>query len=178
MNLKLLALGATAALALASQAQALNFSFSFTGDPSQGLTGAVNGVIYGLSADNGFSAATNVEVTSYDPGITGLPGAPFSVATYAADIGQAVDVNFFYVFNDQIIDARYQIGGGYFDINVQDQYNGLVSPDVLTRVQNLGGLGGIQFNALPEPDTWALMIGGFVGVGGLLRARRRVAAAA
>jgi len=49
---------------------------------------------------------------------------------------------------------------------------------------NLGvGLDNVSFNAVepsgaaPEPASWALMIAGFGGVGALLRARRRTAAA-
>jgi len=38
--------------------------------------------------------------------------------------------------------------------------------------------GDFQFNAVPEPSTWALMILGFGGAGAMLRQRRRTAALA
>ncbi len=42
---------------------------------------------------------------------------------------------------------------------------------------NNGGFAGVTFSpaiaAVPEPATWAMMIGGFGGIGGILRQRRK-----
>jgi hypothetical protein len=44
-----------------------------------------------------------------------------------------------------------------------------------TRADNVGGV-SLRITAVPEPTTWALMIGGFGIAGGMLRRRRAVAA--
>lgn len=43
---------------------------------------------------------------------------------------------------------------------------------------NYAGLDDVSLTAVPEPATWAMMIGGFFGVGGALRQSRRRAAVA
>jgi hypothetical protein len=42
--------------------------------------------------------------------------------------------------------------------------------DEIGRVQN-GGLDNLRWNAVPEPATWAMMIGGFGFVGAAMRRR-------
>ena len=44
-----------------------------------------------------------------------------------------------------------------------------------TRDDNVGGV-SLRITAVPEPTTWALMIGGFGIAGGMLRRRRSIAA--
>jgi hypothetical protein len=67
-----------------------------------------------------------------------------------------------------------------------------VSANTLELVINLTGLGGVSDDigldnvrfgqalaptgGVPEPSTWALLIGGFLGAGAMLRSRRRVLA--
>jgi hypothetical protein len=67
-----------------------------------------------------------------------------------------------------------------------------VSANTLELVVNLTGLGGVSDDigldnvrfgqalaptgGVPEPSTWALLIGGFLGAGAMLRSRRRVLA--
>jgi PEP-CTERM motif len=186
MNWKILIAGAAASLALASQAQALDFNFSFSADPDLAVSpgvnipGTVTGRIFGLQDNTDGQQATDVEIFSYPVGIQDLPGTPFSVADYAAFLNGFLDnpnigitQNDFDVQNGQITFAIYQIFGGYFDMNVQNQFNSMVSPDSRTRVQNLGGFGAITFSAAPEPATWGLMLLGFGGLGAVMRSRRR-----
>jgi hypothetical protein len=41
-----------------------------------------------------------------------------------------------------------------------------------------GATGGIKVGGVPEPATWAMMLVGFFGLGGMMRAKRRAAALA
>jgi hypothetical protein len=185
MNWKVLIAGAAASLALASQAKALDFNFSFSDDtglavsPGVSIPGTVTGRILGLEDNTFGQQATDVEIFSYPVGIQDLPGTPFSVADYAAFLNGflhnpsiGISQNDFDVQDGQITFAIYQIFGGYFDMNVQGEFNSMVSPDSKTRVQNLGGLGAITFTAAPEPATWGLMLLGFGGLGAVMRSRR------
>lgn len=185
MNWKVLIAGAAASLALASQAKALDFNFSFSDDtglavsPGVSIPGTVTGRILGLEDNTFGQQATDVEIFSYPVGIQDLPGTPFSVADYAAFLNGflhnpsiGISQNDFDVQDGQITFAIYQIFGGYFDMNVQGEFNSMVSPDSKTRVQNLGGLGAITFPAAPEPATWGLMLLGFGGLGAVMRSRR------
>ena len=177
MKLKLVLASAAAVLACATVAHADNFHFTFGSDgdgPGNALGGVITGQILGLT-DNAWSAASAVLIDSYTPNVTGLPGTPFLISDYAASLGFVITQNFFLEINGQIVDGVYQINGGYFDLNVQAGgygYNSMVSPDAQTRVQNLGGLGGVSFSAAPEPATWAMMLVGFGALGAALRSRR------
>lgn len=51
------------------------------------------------------------------------------------------------------------------------RYQSLVS--TTTSEQSATGLGTVVTNAVPEPSTWAMMIGGFASIGGAMRYRRR-----
>jgi hypothetical protein len=184
VNWKLLIAGAAAAAALASQAQALDFTFVFDSDLNLGdatiVPGQAIGTIIGLQDNTFDQQASDVQVTFVSPGVLDLPPTPFSLFDYASflavDLHQPdIDVhqNDFDVQNGQIVGGVFQIFGGYFDLNVGGHFNSMVSPDSLTRIQNLGGLGGVEFFPAPEPATWSLMLLGFGGLGALLRTRRR-----
>ena len=180
MKLAIASLAAATACATAAHAVTFNFTFTSDGDgPGNPLGGVVTGQIFDLT-DNAWSSASKVVIDSYTPTVTGLPGTPFLVSDYAALIGKAITQNEFLVINRQIVWGVYQITGGYFDMNVSAGgygYNSMVSPDAQSRVQNLGGLSGITFSAVPEPATWALMLMG-VGLAGVMLRRRSATLAA
>jgi hypothetical protein len=159
-----------------SSAEPMNFYFSFSNSTANGcgncnIPGTVTGEIFGLE-NNSTTAATNVEVFSYPGGILNVPSAPFSVSDYAASLGQFVNANFFTVTDGQITDARYQIFGGYFDIDVNNEFNTLTGFDAGTRVQNLLGLSGITFTYVPEPLTVSLFGAGLAGMAALRRRKK------
>ncbi len=182
MKLKLVLASAAAVLACATLAHADDFHFTFTSDgdgPGNPLGGVVTGEIFGLD-NNAWSSASAVQIDSYTPTVTGLPGTPFLISDYAASLGFAITQNAFLVLDHQLVDGVYQISGGYFDLNVQAGgfgYNSMVSPDAQSRVQNRQGLDGLSFSAAPEPATWAMMLVGFGALGMVLRSRRHLAAA-
>ncbi len=180
MKLMLASLAVATACATAAHADDFHFTFTSDGDgPGNPLGGVITGEIFGLD-NNAWSSATAVQIDSYSPTVTGLPGTPFLISDYAASLGFMITQNIFLVIDDQIVDGVYQISGGYFDLNVQAGgygYNSLVSPDAQSRVQNLQGLDGLSFSAAPEPATWAMMLVGFGALGAALRSRRSLAAA-
>jgi hypothetical protein len=191
MNWKLLIAAGAASLALASQAQALDFNFSFSEDPGLAVSpgvnvpGTVTGRIFDLQDNTFDQQAAFVEIFSVPAGVLDLPSMPFTVDGYAAFLNSFLDnpnigisQNDFDVQNGQITLAVYQIFGGYFDLNVGNEFNSMVSPDSESRVQNLGGFNAITFSAAPEPAAWGLMLLGFGGLGAALRSRRRSAALA
>jgi hypothetical protein len=191
MNWKLLIASGAASLALASQARALDFNFSFSEDPSLTVSpgvnvpGTVTGRIFGLQDNTSDQQASFVEILSVPAGVLGLPNMPFTVDSYAAFLNSSlhnpnigISQNDFDVQNGQITFGIYQIFGGYFDLNVANEFNSMVSPDSKSRVQNLGGFNAITFSPTPEPATWGLMLLGFGGLGAALRSRRRSAALA
>lgn len=194
MNLKTLivsaALGTAAMLAQSPDAHAstLNFYYSFT-DTVGNVSGTVSGEVYGLLDNSVGYASTNVTVTSYPAGLTGLPPAPFSVPAYAASIGQSVVANSFDVTNGVVtIGSQYQVSVGYFDLNVYNYYNELFNPSGSLGVANFNGfnadgVNGVIFtpapsSATPLPSTWTMLIAGLIGIGFMARrgSRRQSAA--
>ena len=77
---------------------------------------------------------------------------------------------------------------GTFALNLQNSANQLVLDNFFVRYQSLSGAAGnansaigrgtVVVNAIPEPATWAMMIGGFGLLGTALRRRRSITAAA
>lgn len=66
---------------------------------------------------------------------------------------------------------------GFFGITDATAFSSILvtSPDYVLNVSNIayGAVGG----GIPEPGTWALMLGGFGGLGAALRGRRKMATA-
>jgi hypothetical protein len=138
-------------------------------------------------ASNGkvYSFTLGTEPMSFDWGIDNNAGSPITAALLIQNLGtgQSVSYNPFFVGNDNTNangssqnSARLSfafLSGVGFDSNVDDTYRvtlkvvGLASgPQALSIDAKLGA-------GVPEPATWAMMIGGFGFVGGALRSRRR-----
>jgi len=163
------AVGVAAMMAQSPTAHALNFFYSFS-NVTGNVAGTVSGEVFGL-IDNSISGATDISVTSFPAGLTGLPAAPFSIFAYSTSLGQTVGANSFTVTSGVITDVAFQVGGGYFDLNAFNVFNELVNPPQTLFVQNLDGLGGVTFSPAPStvplPSTWVLLITGLAGLGGM-----------
>jgi hypothetical protein len=169
MNMiRLLALTACAALAAPSFAQTFSNNWSFV-DEGTGQT--VGGLISGLANGDDLSAdGLTITVTQ----------SPYDVmlGTYSVDLGQGLDtysasngvVTFAsFLYTDEIGELLYfgtnPTGGSY--------YPELHSDQTLEDAFNFDT--GMQFSAaagVPEPASWAMMVGGFGLLGSAMRRRR------
>jgi hypothetical protein len=115
------------------------------------------------------------------PSISGLDGT--GVISGGAFNGQIVAISnegFVDLF-DPITNSLTQIasGGSRGDYGMNDPSTGTLLMDFSEGVFRLGcgsscsiGGSGPPAGGVPEPESWALMIVGFFGLGGALRARR------
>jgi hypothetical protein len=137
------------------------------------------------SDGNVYSFTLGTEPMSFDWGIDNNAGASITALLTIRNLGTAQTVSYdpFFIGNDNESangsvqnSARLSfafLSGVGFDPNVDDTYrltldvNGLAGgPQSLSIDAKLGA-------GVPEPATWAMMIGGFGFVGGALRSRRR-----
>ncbi len=184
-----LAFSAAAGLLLAgAPANALSVTYSFTNTVGN-VAGTVYGHIDGL-VDNATSAATSVWVDNYPAGLGPYP-APFDVLQWSATVnensftvvGGVVTAAFFSIVNgngnsDQLFlnsacACAFATGHtNFLDFGTNDTL-------YTWNVGNFGAADGLLIPglAVPEPATWALMIGGF-GMTGFAMRRRKVALAA
>jgi hypothetical protein len=163
------------AIVVAQPAHAgLNFLFSFTNTIGT-VPGKVTGEIFGLT-NNATSAATDVVITSYPAGLTGVPPLPWDI--FGA-VGKTVNFNSFTVSSGQITAANFHeianLGNAEVGLNAvfaSTAYNFLFSPGSQT-VTNDGGFLGATYTlvAAPEPASIALLLSGLLGIGTACRLR-------
>ncbi len=186
------------ALVLASSPSfaSLTFEFSFTNTIGN-TAGTVTGEVFGL-VDNATVAATDVIITSYPSGMTGLPPAPFSVLKLAYT---SLMYNSFPVHNGQV-QTDGNLGHGLFEFGSSNSYTAdwdfcisgigfATSPcmppswfsswspgwynirHVMTNdIAHFTPVPGPS-NPVPEPQTSALLLAGMAGLAGLARKRTR-----
>jgi hypothetical protein len=66
----------------------------------------------------------------------------------------------------------FSISGGFVSgLNTLDFSIGDGGPPTAFRVDNLSGTANVLRGGIPEPTTWAMMLVGFFGLGGLARRR-------
>ena len=170
------AAAAIAGLSVCGAADATNFDFTFT----QGSFTAAHGTITTAdtaNSDGGFDIV-GISGTIYTNAIAGLasPGAELFPNSPDGQLlnsdGIFIDVpdgflaspyNIFFGpedFDDPVGHVDYQLGTPFFG-----SLGGVFSID-----RDSGSTGSV-----PEPASWALMLGGFGMVGGAMRSRRRAA---
>jgi hypothetical protein len=174
-SLRLLALTACAALATPSFAATFSNTWSFV-DTGTGQT--VGGVISGLVNGDGLNAdGLTITVTqspyavmlgTYTLDFGAGAGYPSDQDTYSASNGVVTFANFLY--SDEIGEFLYfgtnPVGGTF--------YPELISYNTSEEAYNTEV--GTQFSAVtadvPEPASWAMMVGGFGLMGAAMRGRR------
>jgi hypothetical protein len=131
-------------LAMAA-AQAEDFTFSFSEGPSPGPAGTVNGEIFGLNS-SGTSAATQVDITSTTPALSGMPTLPVyfntnSINSFTVSGGMITAAEF---GNDAIGHTNIELALNYFGTNQLE-----FSPH---DIYNSGGFSAITFATPPAPS--------------------------
>lgn len=172
--LKLFSGVALAALAVVP-ANAATFMFSFTGTNVSG-----SGFIY-TADNNNVSTVTRMTGAIYDSEIGAGPFTITALSSYAGasnllyrNAQPYVDFGGISFTTDRGGDFNLGLGGGGFyglvlnasRLNPFGYGNGGRATSGSTDV-------GMRLNAVPEPATWAMMIGGFALVGTMIRRRRR-----
>ena len=176
MQLKKAILASILCCCFAFRAHAATIYFEFS-NVTGNVPGTVIGKILGLT-DNATSAATDLLITYAPPTLAALlPSTPFSVFTYANSLGGLpVSTNTFTLAGGTVTAAAFQVGGGFFDLAVQNKYNQLVAPNYTTAVRNQSGFAAVTFSdtplatTVPEPAGIALLSSGVLM---LLAVRRR-----
>jgi hypothetical protein len=144
-----------------------NTSIGVIAEGNELITTDDNGVVWVVPVDGGFTTLTfsldgfgftAFEVDLKDP----VGGNPDWSVTFETDDGS------FQTFND--------FNGGFVSAYTND--GSLIQSVTFTTNADIEGVGQVRFGGIagapvPEPATWALMILGFGGVGGMLRQRRR-----
>lgn len=153
------------------------FSFSVTGDP---FDGSVSGGIERTGLDEG----TFTDRFLFTLGQDGL-GSGSITTILAGDLFGSTDLDFeevtFFNGDETVIvpisDMGFQETAGLFNIPITAGVQNILTVTYLSRGN--GSFGGNlsfvpdQVAAIPEPETWALMLLGFAGIGMVMRRRRK-----
>lgn len=178
---------AAALVCTGTASRAADFYFTFgtdTTDPSvaNGVAGTVTGRILGLP-DDGTGGALQVLIDSYSPNGTLAGPVDANAWLFSSDYW-----NSFTVENGEIVAALFRNddftfgGDDQLFINFLLGYSGNTNYASLdsgntTSIWNNQGMAGVTFTridaAVPEPETWALMLLGFGAAGLALRSRRK-----
>ena len=180
-------LAAASVLVAAAGARAATFIEPWTSSPSGaisvtigdnglGVVGGSTDAVNGNSTHN-YNASTGVFVDTFDFFLpTGMAGAS-AITTIS---GTAVnDLNFTNItFNSATGTTSTGGGTSMAHVDLQPIVSGGPQHLVITgsggSAATFGGtVSFVLAGAVPEPTTWALMIVGFGGIGGLLRKRRQ-----
>jgi hypothetical protein len=189
-TIKMLALAAAATMALAAPAMAATITYTFTGTFS-GVNGGpftnVDATFTGIAdtnnvTTNGFSFYTqlsSLQAVSPTAGVFNITDPSFFYINpfgYAGlEFGAFDDTSFFSGNNDALIGYDGKSSVATTPIEYFSGINATFNTDrgsvTITQAVN-GTFAASVAGAVPEPATWAMMIGGFGMVGGAMRRRR------
>src|SRR5665213_315023 len=155
-----------------AKAAILDFSFTSTSPVDGGSFNITNGVAVTNSSNVVTSLSGDVTGFGTDSGLTGTidaliaPGNPAFQASWNWDGVMTATPNYFtpnslssgilFQFDGSNVGNLYLVSGGsqiYLSVNTDGS------------LFNPGDPGTLQVAAVPEPQTWAMMILGFIGVG-------------
>lgn len=182
------------ALLASTAAHATDIPFSFTntiGDVSGTVTGRIIGLV-----DNSTSAATAIYIDSFPTALNSAFGSPPIDVFAWNDQWFYVGQNSFTLSNGVLTSAQFfvqaQDDNGFFQLWLNGDGNtNFLSLDGLNNlyVYTVGELnsetglqvgppiGNSQTAPIPEPASWAMMVGGFGLAGAALRRRRKTTVA-
>jgi hypothetical protein len=164
----------------AADAAKFDLSYDFGGGNifSAVFDGSVSGGLFTVTGVDSMSLNGTASPLSYSAfstdGVVGL--GPSGPGTFAVD-GSYFDL---YVIDSGASSA--------FSLNIADGAAGIIGVPIVGATVDLGGInsfvpfdpaaysGHLEGGAVPEPASWALMLGGFGLIGGAMRSRKRVSA--
>ncbi len=149
-------MAALAAAMLCGSAQALDFNFSVVGSSTYGT-------IYGLQ-DNAFSSPTSIFVTNGTISKTFLASSNYA--------GSFNVVNGTLIYNPGYL--SYLNSGNNVSFSYYNAQN-LINVNNMIIADNTLGAAGVIFSSagsVPEPASWAMMVGGFGLIGVAMRCRK------
>jgi hypothetical protein len=146
-----------------------------SGQDMEGQGSSGGGVLDIVKAGGGTFTFGNLDYAAYD--ISGVGGQTLFVTGYLG--GSTVATDMFTLANTSNYNPTFANWTNFAAVNLAGQsiddlkislFAAGAGGTTLQTVDNitLNGVGGV-----PEPSAWALMLAGFAGLGGALRARRR-----
>lgn len=170
-------------LTVAPAEAAIFVNFSFTGDSAGTTNGTVKGVIGFDAAGTSVKAISVRVVSSTNKDLDGDFVFPIQ-----SNYPNSFDVSEQGLITKADLYMVSDVGGDYRTITLNEesanryQLGGKFGGEALS-ITNFGGFSGATYMpyeaaaAVPEPATWAMMIGGFGLIGATMRRRNKIATA-
>jgi len=150
------------------------FSWSDDGDSVSNFLGVPSGYTTGLSADYSGLNSHALQLSGY---LNIATSAVYNLGLYSDD-GSYMWVDDVLVVNNggdhapSAASSNVFLTAGAHTLFIYQEENGGIT--ALTAYLNGNPLSGSDISSAPEPASWAMMVGGFGLIGGLMRRRRTI----